>query len=120
VLVRPHRDSSNPRVTVERSVWCFRAQPAYPSRAPQYIRAQTKVAAVEICLKPTNQEGAWTLARGNAEGADLVVETTLETWGQFLTARGARKLPRDDIRLVGRAAAVKEFAKAFAAELRSR
>jgi DNA-binding HxlR family transcriptional regulator len=66
------------------------------------------------------QEGAWTLARGNAEGVDLVVDTTLEAWGQFLTARGARKLPRNDIRLVGRAAAVKEFAKAFAAELRSK
>jgi DNA-binding HxlR family transcriptional regulator len=66
------------------------------------------------------EEGAWTLARGNAEGADLVVETTLEAWGQFLTARGARQLPRNDIRLVGGAAAVKEFAKAFAAELRSK
>lgn len=65
------------------------------------------------------EEGAWTLARGNAEGADLVVETTFEAWGEFLTARGARKLPRGDIRLVGRAAAVKEFAEAFSAELRS-
>lgn len=61
----------------------------------------------------------WTLARGDAEAADLVVETTLETWAQFLAARGARKLPRDDIRLVGKPAAVREFAKAFAAELRS-
>jgi DNA-binding HxlR family transcriptional regulator len=67
-----------------------------------------------------NDEGAWTLARGNTEGTDLVVETTLEAWAQFLTARGARKLPHNDIRLTGKAAAVKEFAKAFAAELRSR
>ena len=65
------------------------------------------------------EEGAWTVARGNADGADLVVETTFEAWAEFLTARGARKLPRGDIRLVGRAAAVKEFAKAFSAELRS-
>jgi DNA-binding HxlR family transcriptional regulator len=66
------------------------------------------------------EEGAWTLARGNAEGADLVVETTLDAWAQFLTARGARKLPRNDIRLAGKPAAVREFAKAFAAELSPR
>jgi DNA-binding HxlR family transcriptional regulator len=65
------------------------------------------------------EEGAWTLARGNAEAPDLVVETTLEAWAQFLTARGARKLPRPDIRLVGRATAIKAFAKAFSVELRS-
>jgi DNA-binding HxlR family transcriptional regulator len=59
----------------------------------------------------------WTLTRGDAEAADLVVETTLETWAQFLAARGARKLPHDGIRLVGKPAAIKEFAKAFAAEL---
>jgi DNA-binding HxlR family transcriptional regulator len=65
------------------------------------------------------EEGVWTLARGNAEDPDLCVETTLEAWARFLTARGARKLPRRDIRLVGRAAAIKEFAKAFSAGLRS-
>ena len=62
-------------------------------------------------------EGAWTLARGEAEGADLIVETTLETWAQFLCAPGARKLPRDDIHLFGKPAAVRQFAKAFSAQL---
>jgi DNA-binding HxlR family transcriptional regulator len=64
-------------------------------------------------------DGAWTLARGDTDAADLVVETTLEAWAGFLTARGARKLPREDIQLEGRAAAIRLFAEAFAAELRS-
>jgi DNA-binding HxlR family transcriptional regulator len=63
-------------------------------------------------------EGDWTLEQGNAAPADLVVETTLAAWARFLTARGARRLPRNDIRLLGKRAAVKQFAKAFAAELR--
>jgi DNA-binding HxlR family transcriptional regulator len=65
------------------------------------------------------EEGIWTLARGDAEGADLVVETTLEAWARFLCGRGAKRLPRRDIRLEGTAAAVEEFATAFSAELRS-
>ena len=65
------------------------------------------------------EDGVWTLARGDAEGADLVVETTLEAWARFLCGRRPRRLPRHDIRLEGKAAAVKEFASAFAAELRS-
>jgi len=63
------------------------------------------------------EEGAWTLARGNAGGADLVVETTLEAWAQFLCAPGARNLPREDIHLVGKRAAARQFANAFSAEL---
>jgi hypothetical protein len=66
------------------------------------------------------KDGAWTLARGNVEGADLIIETTLEAWARFLCAPGTKKLPRDEIRLQGKAAAVKEFARAFSAELRSR
>lgn len=64
-------------------------------------------------------DGAWTLARGDTDAADLIVETTLEAWAGFLTARGARKLPREDIRLDGKPAAIRLFARAFAAELRS-
>jgi DNA-binding HxlR family transcriptional regulator len=64
-------------------------------------------------------DGAWTLARADTDAADLVVETTLEAWAGFLIARGARNLPREDIRLEGRPAAIRLFAKAFAAELRS-
>jgi DNA-binding HxlR family transcriptional regulator len=65
------------------------------------------------------EKAGWTLARGDAEAADLVVETTLEAWARFLTARGARTLPRRDIHLSGKSAAIRQFAKAFAAELRS-
>jgi DNA-binding HxlR family transcriptional regulator len=66
------------------------------------------------------EDGAWTLARGNVESADVIIETTLETWARFLCAPDTRKLPRNNIRLQGKAAAVKEFARAFSAELRSR
>jgi DNA-binding HxlR family transcriptional regulator len=66
------------------------------------------------------EDGAWTLARGNVEDADLIIDTTPEAWSRFLCARGTRRLPRKDIRLQGKAAAVKEFARAFSAELRSR
>src|SRR5262249_3326373 len=61
------------------------------------------------------EDGAWTLARGGGDNADLVVETTLEAWARFLSARGARTLPAKEIRLAGEAAAVGLFAKAFAA-----
>lgn len=65
------------------------------------------------------EDGAWTLARRNVEGADVIVETTPEAWSRFLCARGTKKLPRSDIRLEGKAGAVNEFARAFSAELRS-
>jgi DNA-binding HxlR family transcriptional regulator len=65
------------------------------------------------------EEAGWTLARGDAEAADTVVETTLEAWARFLSARGARSLPRRDIHLSGTSAAIRQFAKSFAAELRS-
>jgi DNA-binding HxlR family transcriptional regulator len=64
-----------------------------------------------------HDEDGWTLAPEDAEGPDVAVETTLEAWAQFLTARGARTLPRRDIRLSGTQAAIKEFAQAFAAKM---
>jgi DNA-binding HxlR family transcriptional regulator len=63
-----------------------------------------------------HDEDGWTLAPEDAEEPDVAVETTLEAWAQFLTARGARTLPRRDIRLSGTRAAIKEFAQAFAAK----
>ena len=60
----------------------------------------------------------WTLSRGDAETADVIVETSLDTWARFLTKRGSRTLPRKDIRLIGTKAATKGFATAFGAELR--
>ena len=62
------------------------------------------------------EDGAWTLARGTVEGADVIIETTLEAWARFLCAPDTRKLPRNTIRLQGKAAAIKEFARAFSAE----
>jgi DNA-binding HxlR family transcriptional regulator len=66
-----------------------------------------------------SEETGWTLARGEPDSADVVVDTTLEAWARFLTARGARTLPRRDIRLSGTPTAIRKFAKAFAAEARS-
>ena len=57
----------------------------------------------------------WTLERGEHEGADVIVETTLETGVNFLTARGRRKLPQRGIELGGKPAAIAEFARAFSA-----
>src|SRR4029450_11994741 len=65
------------------------------------------------------EEGVWTLARGDAEGPDLVVETTLGAGARLLGPRGARTPPRRDIALSGKPAAIRQFAKAFAADLRS-
>jgi DNA-binding HxlR family transcriptional regulator len=67
-----------------------------------------------------HEQGDWILSRGAPESADVVIEASLRAWARFLTARGARKLPRRDIRMVGKAEAVQPFARAFAAELRSR
>jgi DNA-binding HxlR family transcriptional regulator len=65
-------------------------------------------------------QGRWALSRGEAETAEVIVDSTLDAWARFLTARGARKLPQRDIRLIGEPAAIKEFAAAFATDLRSR
>jgi DNA-binding HxlR family transcriptional regulator len=62
-----------------------------------------------------HDEGEWTLERGNAESADLVVETTVAAWARFLTSRAARRLPRKGVHVAGKPAAVKLFVKAFAA-----
>jgi DNA-binding HxlR family transcriptional regulator len=66
-----------------------------------------------------HDEDGWSLAPGEVDGSDVVVETTLEAWAQFLTARGARTLPRRDILLSGTPTAIEQFAQAFASELRS-
>src|SRR5215470_11867879 len=66
-----------------------------------------------------HEDGDWALNRGAADPADLVIEASVPAWARFLTARGARRLPRRDIRLAGKAEAVKSFARAFSAELRS-
>jgi DNA-binding HxlR family transcriptional regulator len=63
--------------------------------------------------------GRWTLSRGEAEDASVVVETSPDTWARFLTMRTSRTLPRKGIRLIGSQAAIEGFATAFAASLKS-
>ena len=60
----------------------------------------------------------WTLAHGEAETANVIVETSLDTWARFLTNRGSRTLPRKGIRMIGNKTAMKSFATAFGAELK--
>jgi DNA-binding HxlR family transcriptional regulator len=64
------------------------------------------------------EDGEWTVARGEADAPDVVVEATPKAWATFLTSRGARLLPRPDIRLSGKAAAQARLARAFGGELR--
>jgi DNA-binding HxlR family transcriptional regulator len=60
-------------------------------------------------------EGGFTLSRGEAEAADVIVEATPEAWARLLTApRGARHVRRKEIRLRGKARAIRDFANAFA------
>jgi DNA-binding HxlR family transcriptional regulator len=58
----------------------------------------------------------WTLARGEDEGADVIVETMLEAWARFLTAGGHRVLAPAEIHLAGTRSAIREFGRAFGAE----
>jgi hypothetical protein len=44
--------------------------------------------------------------------------SSARSWARLLCGRRPRRLPRQDIGLVGKAAAIKEFAGAFGAELR--
>jgi DNA-binding HxlR family transcriptional regulator len=89
-------------------------------------RAQHARPVVWVWRFPDNRytlrfdEGGWVLSRGEAEPAEVIVDSTLEAWARFLTARGARKLPRRDVRLIGEPAAIEEFAAAFAADLSAR
>jgi DNA-binding HxlR family transcriptional regulator len=64
--------------------------------------------------------GLWALARGSSEAAAVMITSSPETWARFLTTkREKRQLPEEDIRLEGKPKAIKEFAGAFAANLRS-
>jgi DNA-binding HxlR family transcriptional regulator len=61
--------------------------------------------------------GPWTLARGQAERADVTVVATPEAWARFLTQPEEGRLPSDDVQLTAKPAAAKAFARAFAAKL---
>lgn len=62
-------------------------------------------------------EGDWKAVRGEAEGADVVVDADAKAWAQFLTS-SARHLPQAEIRLTGLRSAQARFAKTFHAKLR--
>jgi DNA-binding HxlR family transcriptional regulator len=63
-------------------------------------------------------EGEWRLARGNGDAAAVTAVASVEAWAKFLsTPRERRRLPSRDIKLEGRRAEVRKFAKAFATEL---
>jgi DNA-binding HxlR family transcriptional regulator len=65
-------------------------------------------------------DGIWILTRGEADSANVSVETTPERWAWFLTTpRGSRRLTRG-VRLLGEPASIAEFAEAFAATLPQR
>jgi DNA-binding HxlR family transcriptional regulator len=62
--------------------------------------------------------GSWELAKGEADPADVVVETSVLKWANFFTSpKDGRKLPGPDITLTGRRAALATFARIFRAEL---
>jgi DNA-binding HxlR family transcriptional regulator len=62
-------------------------------------------------------DGTWLLMRGGHEGAAVTVDATRRAWAAFLTSpRETRRLPNEEIRLVGRKAENRRFARAFAAQ----
>ena len=64
--------------------------------------------------------GLWALARGDSEAAAVMITSSPETWARFLTTkRGERQLRDEEIHLEGKPKAIKEFARVFAANLRS-
>jgi DNA-binding HxlR family transcriptional regulator len=67
-------------------------------------------------LRFTN--GRWDLTRGRDASATVTIVAPPESWARFLTSpRTGRRLPTEDIRLEGRLAGLRRFAKTFAAEL---
>jgi DNA-binding HxlR family transcriptional regulator len=59
---------------------------------------------------------AWTLARGEADGAAVTVTATPMAWGRFLLVQpDPRRLPDDGIEIDAKAADMKVFARAYGA-----
>lgn len=66
-------------------------------------------------------KGAWSLARGEAERADVIVDASAEAWARLLTApAGSRNLRSEEIVLTAEPAAIEQFAATFAFEHRPR
>jgi DNA-binding HxlR family transcriptional regulator len=67
-----------------------------------------------------SDKSLWSLARGDSGAATVTITASPEAWARFLTTkRGKRQLPDEGIRLDGKPKAIKEFARAFAVDLRS-
>jgi DNA-binding HxlR family transcriptional regulator len=63
-------------------------------------------------------DDSWQLARGGEASAAVRVQATTRAWASFLTSpRSKRRLPTADIALEGTSGQLKQFARAFAAEL---
>ena len=63
---------------------------------------------------------AWTLSRGGAEAADVIVDATPESWARFMTTPRASRDFGNEIRLLGTSNAIKVFTKAFRGALSGR
>jgi hypothetical protein len=63
------------------------------------------------------ESGHWTLARAQAEKADVTVAASVEAWARLLTTPpGDRRLPQEDIRLEATRAEARRLVRAFRAE----
>jgi hypothetical protein len=64
------------------------------------------------------EDGAWALAREQAETANATITASVEAWAQFLTTPpNARRLPREGMSLESTAAQAMKVARAFRAQL---
>src|SRR5215510_3579017 len=64
------------------------------------------------------KDGSWDVTRGVVEGAALTVDAAAEVWAAFITTpRENRRLPAQGIKLEGKRAEVRRFAKLFMAKL---
>jgi DNA-binding HxlR family transcriptional regulator len=63
------------------------------------------------------KEGRWEITQGEAQLADVIIDTSASQWADFLTAAKARKLPSRDLTLTGKRPALATFARIFQAQL---
>jgi DNA-binding HxlR family transcriptional regulator len=107
--------------------------PAEPAQ-PEPVMIGTKVVLKRFAPPPTDQvvwvwrfqgevsftarsdDGRWTVARGEMEAPDVIVEADAKAWARFLSTC-PRTLPQPDIRLLGEPAAQARFARSFGGEL---
>jgi DNA-binding HxlR family transcriptional regulator len=65
-------------------------------------------------------EGRWVLARGDSSAAAVTINATPEAWARALTTKpDERRFPDEDLELVGKPSALRDFARLFGTTLRS-